>query len=258
MTPAPPLPPPNRTAHGLLLGAVVSFGLFGVIGLVGSAIGYSAIAKARNDARKGWNLVPVVVAAVDISENTLVTMDMISQRSIPEQFVTSSVIKPDSASYIINQKIMVATQAGDPLLWSQFETTRGVERLSDKLEAQARIFSIKTDGPSGASGWIRPDDHVDVIAVFTAPDTKELTSMTLLENVLVVATGRLTRTTNINLIPETERRYSEVSVSVTPEDAERLALMAGLGTLTLTLRNPLSPSTRPKSPRLSVKSVLSR
>lgn len=99
-----------------------------MIGLVtlciGGALGYSFVRKAHADARKGWNLVPVVVAAVDLPEDTVVTMEMISQRSIPEQFVTSSVVKPDSASYIVNQKVLVAVQAGDPLLWSQFATKK--------------------------------------------------------------------------------------------------------------------------------------
>ena len=258
MTPAPLPPPQNRTAQGFLLGAVVALGIFSVLGMVGGAVGFSWIQKTKSDVRKGWNLVPIVVAAVDIPENAIVTMEMISQRSVPEQFVTSSVVKPDSASYIVNQKIMVASQAGDPLLWSQFETTRAAERLSDRLEAQARIFSIKTDGPTGVSGLIHPNDHVDVIAVFTAPDTRELTAMTLLENVPVLATGQITGSTNINLLALADRKYTEVSVSVTPEDAERLALMASLGTLTLTIRNPLSPSTRPKSPKLGVKTLLSR
>ena len=59
-------------------------------------------------------------------------MDMVSQRSIPEQFITSSVVKPDSASYVIGQKVMVSLQAGDPLLWSQFETSRAAERLTPR------------------------------------------------------------------------------------------------------------------------------
>jgi Flp pilus assembly protein CpaB len=80
--------------------------------------------KRAADARRGWNLVPVVVAAMDIPEDTVVTMEMISQRSIPEQFVTSSVVKPDSASYIVNQKVLVPLQQGDPLLWSQFESKK--------------------------------------------------------------------------------------------------------------------------------------
>src|SRR6476646_7792759 len=88
------------------------------LALISGVVAYSAIKKKEADVRRGWNLVPVVVAADDIPEGTVVTFDMVSQRSVPEQFITSSVVKPDSASYIVNQKVLVPLQAGDPLLWS--------------------------------------------------------------------------------------------------------------------------------------------
>src|SRR5437764_3563118 len=75
-----------------------------VLGLFAGIVAYSAIKKKEADVRRGWNLVPVVVAAVDIAEGTVVTFDMISQRSVPEQFVTSSVVKPDSASYVVKDR----------------------------------------------------------------------------------------------------------------------------------------------------------
>lgn len=104
---------------GLLLGGGLSF----VVGLLlVGVIGYSYVKKKEADVRRGWNLVPVVVASQDIPEDTVVTFDMLSQRSVPEQFVTSSVVKPDSATYIVNERIRVPVQAGDPLLWSQFES----------------------------------------------------------------------------------------------------------------------------------------
>ena len=133
--PTPLVPPPNRIAHGLLLGTAISLACFSVIGLIGGAVAFSAVEKAKNDARKGWNLVPIVVAAVDISENTVVAMEMISQRSVPEQFVTSSVVKP-------------------------------AERLSNNIDPAERVVSIKASGEPGVGGWIRPDDRVDVIVVF--------------------------------------------------------------------------------------------
>src|SRR6188472_264324 len=144
-----------------------------VLGLFAGIVAYSAIKKKEADVRRGWNLVPVVVAAVDISEGTVVTFDMISQRSVPEQFVTSSIVKPDSASYVVNQKVLVPIQAGDPLLWSQFETTKAAERLSTKVEKEARAYSIKSPPEAAVGGWIRPNDRVDVIAVFPDPATKE-------------------------------------------------------------------------------------
>ncbi|MBX7097695.1 MAG: hypothetical protein K1X89_08285 [Myxococcaceae bacterium] len=102
---------------GLLVGGMVGMVLAG-------GGGYVLAKRQANKMRQGWNLVPVVVAAVDLAEDTVVTFDMISQRSVPEQFVTGSVVKPDSASYIVNQKILVPVLAGDPLLWSQFETKK--------------------------------------------------------------------------------------------------------------------------------------
>jgi flagella basal body P-ring formation protein FlgA len=48
---------------------------------------------------------------------------------VPEQFVTTSVVKPDSASYIVDQKLLVPVQAGDPMLWSHFETKKQTDGL---------------------------------------------------------------------------------------------------------------------------------
>ncbi|HVE82079.1 MAG TPA: SAF domain-containing protein [Myxococcales bacterium] len=104
------------------LGGVL-IGLFAGGVLIG-LLSFYYVKKKADDARRGWNLVPVVVAAVDMPESTVVTIDNISQRMIPEQFVTSSVVKPESASHVVNQKILVPIQAGDPLYWTQFETRR--------------------------------------------------------------------------------------------------------------------------------------
>ncbi len=76
-------------------------------------------APAPSDAEEAW--VPVVMAGVDMAEGTIVTMDMLVQRSMPSRYVTSSVIKPDSVSYIVGQPLNVPVQRGDTLLWTQFE-----------------------------------------------------------------------------------------------------------------------------------------
>src|SRR4051812_34519396 len=208
-----------------------------VLALIAGVIAYSAVKKKELDVRRGWNLVPVVVSAVDIPEGTIVSFDMISQRSVPEQFVTSSVVKPDSASYVVNQKVLVSLQAGDPLLWSQFETTKAAERLSSKVQKKGRAITISANKTSAVGLWVRPNDHVDVIGTFRDPQTNENTAVTLLQNVIVLATGKITGTTNVNLIPESQREYSNISVLVIPEEAEVLVLAQELGALTLSLRN---------------------
>src|SRR6185436_17436934 len=148
------------------------------LGLFAGIIAYSAIKKKEADVRRGWNLVPVVVAAVDLSEGTTITFDMISQRSVPEQFITSSVVKPDSASYVVNQKVLVPVQAGDPLLWSQFETTKAAERLSTKVIKRGRAITIDATKSAAVAGWVRPNDHVDIIGTFKDPQTNESVGVT--------------------------------------------------------------------------------
>ena len=208
-----------------------------VLGLVAFLVSFSAIKKREADVRKGWNLVPVVVASVDVSEGTVVTMEMISQRSIPEQFVTSSVVKPDSASYVVNQKVLVPLQAGDPLMWSQFETTKAAERLSTKVMKKTRAFTLEAKAVTAVGGWVRPNDHIDILGTFKDPNTGEQVALTLLQNIIVLATGKITGTTNVNLLPEGQRDYNNVSVLVLPEEAEVLMLASELGELSFSLRN---------------------
>jgi pilus assembly protein CpaB len=228
-----------------------------VLGIVAFLVSWSAIKKREADVRKGWNLVPVVVAAVDISEGTVVSMEMISQRSIPEQFVTSSVVKPDSASYIVNQKVLVPLQAGDPLLWSQFETTKAAERLSSKVQKKARAITIEAKSTTAVGGWVRPNDHVDIIGTFKDPQTGEQVAVTLLQNVIVLATGKITGTTNINLVPEGQRDYNNVSLLVIPEEAEILVLSQELGALTMSLRNEEDIDVLEERGRATINTLLS-
>jgi pilus assembly protein CpaB len=113
----------ERTSKSLVFGILLG-GMVGFIGggLITGLVTWNLATKNARDLRKGWNLVPVVVAAQDLPEGEVVTFDLIHQRSVPEQFVTSSVVKPDGAEHIVNQRLLVPVRAGDLLLWSQFET----------------------------------------------------------------------------------------------------------------------------------------
>jgi Flp pilus assembly protein CpaB len=136
------------------LGLGLFFGV--VIGLVvgGAVAGIVTSTYLRKSVQKGWSLVPVVVAATDIPEGTRVTYDMISQRSVPEQFVTSSAVKPDGASYIVNQPVTVPIQAGDMLLWSQFSTgpetdlATCLQQVKEARDARGKQGGLGTDGGS--------------------------------------------------------------------------------------------------------------
>ena len=228
-----------------------------VLGLMAGIVSYGAIKAKESAVRKGWNLVPVTVANQDIPEGTVITFQMIAQRSVPEQFVTSSVVKPESSSYVVGQKVLVSLQSGDPLLWSQFATTKSAERLSSKVQKKLRAITIDVKRSSAVGGWVRPNDKVDVLGTFRDPQSNETVAVTLIQNIIVLATGKITGTTNVNLIPENQREYQNVSLLVLPEEAEVLALAQDLGQLTLSLRHEEDVDSIEERGRATISTLLS-
>lgn len=107
---------PPRQASPFPAFAVV-LGVWSVLLILLSAGATVVVTKRYRDARKGWNLVPVVVVAVDLPARGEITMDALSQRSAPEQFITESVVRPDDVSKVIGRRVHAKLVAGDPLLW---------------------------------------------------------------------------------------------------------------------------------------------
>lgn len=221
-------------------------------GLLSGAVAWVSIRARERAAREGWELVPVLVAASDIPEGEALQVDMIARRPVPEQFVTSSVVRPDSAATVLGQKLLVPVQAGDPLLWSSFEVARGVERLSSVVQQHARAVTIETSEAQAVGGWVRPNDHVDVIATFREPGTEELSALTLLQNVVVVATGDLAG----SVPPRATEDVRDVSLLLLPEEAELVVLAQEIGRLTLVLRNPEDIEVREDRTRTTVGTML--
>jgi len=207
-----------------------------ILAILAGILAYTSIASHRKSIEGEWELDRVLVANAAISEGTVLTNDLIADRAVPVQLITSSNIRFKDAGHIRNQPILVNVQRGEPLLWSQFSMSRTVEQLSTKVSLNARAFTVKVDSVSSVGGWIRPNDKVDVIWIYKDSQTQESVATTLMQNVMVLATGNITGTTNVMLMSENDRKYSEVSLMVLPEAAEQLALAQELGTLTLSLR----------------------
>lgn len=85
----------------------------------------------------GVALVPVVVTARALATGHVVTMDDLTMRSVPETLVTASIVKPESAAYLVNQPLAVPLGAGELVRWSDIAVTATIdgERPSEELIA---------------------------------------------------------------------------------------------------------------------------
>lgn len=201
------------------------------LGLLAGASVWLALREQGRRAREGWELVPVVVAAVEIPRGTTLSSGLLAERKLPQQFVTSSVVRPEGLRDLAAQRLVVPLQKGEPLLWTQLEGLEGGSRLSARVPKGARAIAIDTDPSTSVGGEIRPNDHVDVIGTFREPGAQDPIAVTLLENVVVLSAGEARDGREV-----TSKDYRNVSLLVMPEEVELLALAKELGRLSLSLR----------------------
>jgi pilus assembly protein CpaB len=223
------------------------------LGLVAFLVHYWAIKKKEESVREGWDTVKILCATQDIPEGTELDQEMVAFCDMPEKFVTESFIRieEDNTSkqeLPIGQRILVPLKKHDPVLISHFESRREAE-FSTMINQKGRAVTIDVQERNAVGLWVRPNDHVDVVGTFrdTAPASGSreggegggsggLKTVTLLQNVVVLATGHVSA--NTSYVPEEEKRYQTVTLLVLPEEAEILTLAQETGTLTLLLRNP--------------------
>ena len=193
----------------------------------------------KEDVQAESKTVSVVVAAADFPWGTKLEPKMIDtlpyiKESLPPGYSSS----PESLEGRVlispvrqNQPILESSLAPDSV------TTGGVSAV---VTPGKRALAVKGDKVIGLSGFIRPGNRVDVLVTITVPKTKKEITKTVLEDVLVLATGIEIQENKEGGKPHSVDVYT---LEVTPEEGEKLALASAMGKLHFALRNVLDRKT---------------
>lgn len=177
----------------------------------------------------------VMVAKVDLPWGTLLTPEKLKQKlylkdNIPEgSFPELSKVEGRVliAPVKRNEVILEGKLAPDSV------TKGGVAAVVSKGK---RAIAVKGNKVLGLAGFIQPGDRVDVLVTLKvpgAPDKEKDISKTVLEDILVLATG-----TQVEKKKGEEPAQVDVfTLEMAPEEAEKLALASTQGTLHFALRN---------------------
>src|SRR5690606_30429555 len=92
------------------------------------------------------------------------------------------------------------------------------------------------DEESSISGMLAPGDRIDLF--FTTTNGNEATTLPLLSNVQVIATGMRTLTNENQPGLHDQHQYRTVTVTVTPQDAAKITLAQDAGRITITHHQP--------------------
>ena len=215
----------NKRFFLVLVGALI----FGVLAAV-SVSRYLSSAQAYTK-----NLNKVAVAKVAIP---------IGSKIIPEQIMVVQFPKestPDGAfetpEKLAGRVAVTNIATREPITDSTLAPEGTAAGLSAIIPEGYRAMTVKVDDAAGISGFIMPGTMVDVVVVIDPREgagNQDPVSKIVLQNIKVLANGQ-----NIDK-PKDEREANSVkavTLQVTPEQAEKLALASTDGKLQLVMRN---------------------
>ena len=200
--------------------------------------------KERYAARYGK--VEVLCYAEDVPSGTILSESHLLRRVVPEMGLRGQALTIMNLGDVVGRKVVLGHRKHDVVFWADIEggNPRDVG-LASNVKKGMRAVSINASGAAAVSGMINPNDHIDVIGTFTFPDESgkreqsALVTCTILQNVLVLATGKITaKMAGRERDGAPQGAYSTVTLEVTPREAEMLAFAEQMrGRLTLSLRN---------------------
>lgn len=185
----------------------------------------------------GGDPVPVLVAAQDIPLGTVLSDEMLGIRNLPESYVEPRHIPASESERVLGLRVSSAVRATESLLWTDLANSEQRRDLSSLVQEGMRAFTIRADGTSSFGGLLRPGDRVDVL--LTIDNGNESQTAPIAQNLLVLAAGQDTGGRPVGTAPATRSAdVNQITLSVTLEQSQTLALGQQRGDISLVLRNP--------------------
>lgn len=177
--------------------------------------------------------VNVVVASRDIEFGQAIEPHLVSVQRWPrEALPPGSFIDLGNVLPTLEQeprRARTRVYQGEVLLASKVSTFGEKVTIVQKLGENTRAMAIKVDAVTAVGGFVTPGDYVDL--VLTSGRSEDLRAVTVLQNIRVLGVDQKSED-----VAENPSIARTITVEVTPEQGQRLALAQKAGTLSLTLR----------------------
>ena len=211
----------RRLGFALVAALVISLGITSVF--------YARITRTQASARPKTKR--VIAAAVALQPGAPAIAENLTEIDWPVNVPLEGLIekKEDVTGHVL----MYAVAAQQPVLRRDLASSTSLG-LSAKIPDGMRATAVKTNEVMNIAGFIFPGSHVDVL-VTLKPENNALSTetRTVLQNVQVLSTG-----TKMDPDPNGKpENVNVVTLLVSPEQSEKLALAQHQGTIHFVLRN---------------------
>ena len=207
--------------------AAITFGLIAAVSVKQYLLSAQVLSRTNQ----------VVVAKVNIPVGSRIIAEQLTVAQFPADVTPEGTIGKIDEN-LIDRVVVTAISPREPVTEAKLAPIGSLGGLSSVIPEGYRAMTVKVDDVVGVSGFIMPGTLVDVVVVIQPPKgsaNEEMISKIVLQNIKVLASGQnIDKPKNDR---EVERSIKAVTLQVTPEQAEKLALASSEGKLQLVMRN---------------------
>ena len=201
-----------------------------VIGFLASFLVYRVVsqaASARNDQSES-----ILVATVDLGLADTVTSQHIKLVSWPKASVPPGALRTpaEAEGRVVRSSVVAGEPLIDGKLAPQLSGRGGIMPML--IPEGQRGVTIRVDEAMRESGFVLPNSRVDVLVSMPKAGTNEKIAKVILQDVTVLASGQTVEMKDNKPVTNTT-----VTLALTPQQVERLAVAQSEGRLMLVQRN---------------------
>jgi len=216
------LPPWFWLILALVFGATATF----------MAMGWLKTQSQKMAKQPSMQMDGVVVATQDVAPAVALSGGHLTVRQWPQN--TAPPGKFARLEDVMGRVTAIPLAKGEPVLESKLAPKGVIPGLTALLHPEKRAMTVKVDEASGVAGFLNPDNRVDVVVTVDKGDfNKDPISKVVLQNLRVLGTGQRIE----KRLGEKPQVVPTVTLELTPEEGERLALAVQEGKIFLVLRN---------------------
>jgi pilus assembly protein CpaB len=176
----------------------------------------------------------VILSARSLPIGAVITERDLKAVSWPAEAVPAGYVR--SINDAVGRGIITPVAENEPLLTSKMSTKDAGGGLPIIIRDGMRAMSVRVDEVIGVAGFVLPGTRVDVLLTLDkGPSRPQAITKTLLQNVQTLAAGQSVQRDKEGK-PQT---VTVITMLLSPDDAELLALASKEGRLQLALRNTL-------------------
>ena len=198
--------------------------------IVAAAATFGAYRLLAANSRAEVTTRPVVVAKTDIQEGVAIDRIALDVAQWPVQTVPVGAFS--SIDSVVGRVPRVAIYNGEPIVPGRLAPSGTGPGLEVKIPPGQRAMAVRINDVAGISGLLQPNSRVDVLVTIKEVNSERQVAKLFMSNMLVLSVGtEVQRDTQGKPINATT-----VTLAVTPEEAERLAIAMNTGSIQLVLR----------------------